>query len=202
MIIILKKINRLLRGFATRIIGISDVIGMVWDPVWAKTRYPDMEPKSRLRILAENISWLIRHGEANRFYWLYGFDRIDGVDPEEYIPYTTFKHKRNELNRLAGIGGYYSDYTVILKDKFIFSMVLSSLGFPAPQVRAVSIDGTIRWLDDGRETGLEELAAMDSVDLFCKTLMGECADGVCHITGGRGSFYCDGRIRILKNLKR
>ena len=202
MITFLKKINRFLRAIWARIAGLIPVIRMFRDPVWSRTRYPGEKLKSRPRILLENILWLLRHGEVNRFYWLYGFDRADGPDQSEYMPYTGFKEIRNQLNRTAGIGGYYSDYTVILKDKFIFSMVLSSLGFSTPEVVAVSMNGRIKWLDRDIGTGMEELGEGENINFFCKTLLGECADGVFHLTGGAGSLLCDGKAMDISELER
>ncbi|MFO7914464.1 MAG: sugar-transfer associated ATP-grasp domain-containing protein [Candidatus Krumholzibacteriales bacterium] len=202
MVTILKKINRLIRKIWARIAGLAPVIRMFRDPVWSKTRYPGEELKSRPRILLENIFWLLRHGEVNRFYWLYGFDRADGPGHSEYMPYTRFKKIRNQRNRIAGIGGYYSDYTVILKDKFVFSLVLSSLGFSTPKVAGVCMNGRINWLDTETETGLEGLKNLEDINYFCKTLLGECADGVCHLTGGAGSLLCDGRAVDISELQR
>jgi hypothetical protein len=202
MIAFLRKINRALRGAAVRVAGIVPVIRMVRDPVQSKTRFPEERLKSRGRVLAENLLWLMKYGEVNRFYWLYGLDRAEGDSPNDYIPYTDFKKIRNRRNRIAGVGHYFSDYTVILKDKFIFNRVLSSLDFPTPEVVAVSVDGLIYWLDSGRETGMEELLRVDELDLFCKTLLGECADGVFHLTGGRGRLLCDGEEMALAELER
>ena len=202
MVTVLRKIYRIMRAIWARMAGLAPVIRMFRDPVWSKTRYPGKKLKSRARILFENILWLLRHGEVNRLYWLYGFDRADGPDQSEYMPYTKFKKIRNKLNRIAGIGGYYSDYTVILKDKFVFSMVLSSLGFSTPRVAAVCMNGRINWLDTEIETGLEELESMEDINFFCKTLLGECGDGVCHLTGGAGSLLCDGKVVNIKELKR
>jgi len=188
----LKKLNRLARRTAARASAVRGALSMLRDPVWSKTRYPGERLKGRARVTAENLAWAVRHGEANRFYWLYGLDRLGGPDPSEYIAYNEFKEIRNRKNRIAGIGAYYSDYTAVLKDKFVFNRILDSLRFPTPRLIAVCIDGKMWWFDDPKETGIEDIASRGGVDMYCKTLLGECADGVYHLTGGCGVLLCDG----------
>jgi hypothetical protein len=90
----------------------------------------------------------------------------------------------------------------MLKDKFLFNRVLSSLGFPTPAVIALCSNGKLHWLDDRRISGLEAMAELEGKRVFCKSILGECADGVFPIRIKSGKMFCHGEEISMEEILR
>lgn len=193
MIFLLKKVNRLLRRIAFVLLNAGGAWKMTFDPALSRTCYPGERRKSRPRILAENLWWMMRHGEVNAFYYLYGFDLKPPRDQSAYMPNRRFKIIRNRLNGERGIGRYNSDYRCLLKDKFLFDRFASSLGVPTPGICALVRDGKVLWLDGEGPASIDDLGRIEDLDVFCKSLLGECADGVVPLRQEGGVLVSDGR---------
>ena len=58
---------------------------LMTDPKLSQTYYPQEPRKSKFKVLVELLWFLLRHQEVNYEYYYYGFDRLEGVDPEEYL---------------------------------------------------------------------------------------------------------------------
>lgn len=86
--------------------------------------YPEYKLKSRFRQFVEEAIHVLKYGEINRFYQLYGFDVIGFRNSRDYIDYRSFMKRRNRLNLLP------MNYSCILRDKSLFSVVATSYGFP------------------------------------------------------------------------
>ena len=57
----------------------------------SKSYYPEFERKTKASMFLDNLVWLLKYGEGNDFYNLYGFDIKDSsITPEEYIDYLHF----------------------------------------------------------------------------------------------------------------
>lgn len=146
---------------------------MVTDPKLARTYYPTERRKTKLRILIELLVWLLRYRDVNSYYYVYGFDRLHGVNMDEYLSYRSFRNIRNQRNlHPRGAAGY--NYVCIMRDKFVFSQFVSSLGFPAIKNLAICNKESITWLDQMRTVPLETLLQQQDLyfDGFCKRLAG------------------------------
>jgi hypothetical protein len=201
MLTVLREIKR----FLTRIIFVVRNIGgayrMAYDPALSVTYFSDRELKSRPRILLDLLWWLIRFGEVNAYYYYYGFDRKQNARMDEYIDYPNFKRIRNSYNNSAAIGKRQTSYECLTKDKFVFQLMLKSMGFPTPAVIAVALKDRIHWVESRRVTGIEALGEGDRLDVFCKPLLGQCAEGVFRLTGEGGKLYRSGVEVSVESLR-
>ena len=122
---LLRKLNRFVRRIIFIILNLGKLFQLVLNPVIPENQSAHDPRKSRMRIFFENFWWMIRFDEVNRFYYLFGFHLKDGPDQSEYIAYRPFIDIRNEQNRKAGIGNYFSDFK--LQAKPIGSIMLITL---------------------------------------------------------------------------
>jgi hypothetical protein len=151
------------------------------------TYYPEEPRKSKLRILYENLLWILKKREVNYYYYLQGFDRI-GVNPDDYFALPEFVRLRDHAN-----SGIYADhrkanYTCLLQDKFLFAQYLKSLDFRTPQTLALCDGDEIIWLDDERIEPIDALAEHDGLDAFLKPTVGWQGENVFRLT------VCDGKV--------
>ncbi len=199
IIAVLKKINRFIRRLIVIARRLPEIPQLSSDPD-SQTYYPEEDRKGRVRIYLDNLWWLIRHGEINDFYYLYGLDRKSGTNLGDYMDYQTFKQLRNRYNRSKQFGHYSADYTCLLKDKFVFTTFLKSLGFPTPNLLALCCEGTLYWMDSRQPDDPGAIKKLDDCELFCKTLLGECADGVFPLEIREGQIYIEGKESSMDEL--
>lgn len=136
--------------------------------------YPGKPRKKRKYRIRDNIKWLLKYGEVNSFYTIYGLDLKNSVKPSAYMDYIHFMHQRNEKNHMGDV----MSQLVLLRDKYMFYKYMSAVGLPVAEVFAVVKDGKIydRNLDYVGENFLK-----DKCDYFVKAANGECANFVKHI---------------------
>jgi hypothetical protein len=201
MVSILRRLNRFARKWIFILTNVGTVTRFVNDPKKAYSYYPDLPRKSKARVWLELIVWLFRHGEVNTFYYSYGFD-LSSVDQSAYIPYNEFKALRNEWNASRQIGTHATSYLALLRDKYMFYLFLSSLGFPTPKVLGLCIGGSIQWLDTHTTEGLDSLMKRPGLKVFCKTILGESAEGAFPLRVEEGRLLLDGSPVALSELAR
>ena len=166
-----------------------------------QTYYPEWEKKSKVHILLDNLIWLIRHKEVNKFYFAYGMDRTDkNLSFENYLPYSLFCDLRNMMNFYPIESARYN-YLCLLRDKFIFGQYLRSLGIPTPENIAVCDKNNITWLIDDKKEPISQLCLMD-IDVFLKDLTGECGEGVFHVYIKNGRIFINGNKFTQEQLLR
>lgn len=104
------------------------------------TYYPECVRKNKAQILKDQLYFVWKYGYVEKFYYAYGFDRVEMTREkmEEYlVTFTTFMLRMNYLNSQ---NPYYDDFLgkmtcrVINQDKFYFYLFLSRLGIPTPKV--------------------------------------------------------------------
>ena len=195
---------RMIKHFVTTIIFIVRSIGgayrMAYDPALGVSYFSDQELKSKPRIFLDLLWWLVRFGEVNAYYYYYGFDRKRDARMEEYIDYPNFKRIRNMYNNRVAIGKHDTSYECLAKDKFVFERMLKAQGFPTPAIIAVAFKDRIYWVDSRRITGIEGLREIDHLNVFCKPLLGQCAEGALHLTGEGGALYRSGAEISIERL--
>ena len=108
----------------------------------ASSYYPEEKLKSKSDQIAENIAWAKKYGEPNRFYTLYGLDRV-GSKPEDFMDYWHFMTSRNVVNRMGKI----DSQLVVLRDKFMFYKYMKSCNLPVPEVFAIWKEGKLYDVD-------------------------------------------------------
>ncbi len=176
----LRRIRRGLLKLRFIVTHMGDARRMAYDPALNGTYCPGEKLKSKSRIFLDILWWLVKYGEVNEYFYSYGFDRV-GARMGEYIDYPNFKRVRNLYNASVEIGSRDTSYSCLVKDKFVFQQILKSLGFPTPAVLAFCLEGRVHWVDSRAITEIEGLWAVPDLDVFCKPLLGECADGVFHL---------------------
>ncbi len=152
---------------------VKQIAPMILDPNLSQSYYPSEKRKGRLRILLDLLVWLIQHREVNSYYYVYGFDRQYGVNTDNFLSYRVFRKTRESKNLHPKNGAGYN-YVCILRDKFVFSQFVSSLGVPTPLNLAISNGRSITWLDQMRTVPLDALLQDPELhfDAFCKRLEG------------------------------
>ena len=138
--------------------------------------FPDADRKSKLRILADLLVWLVRYREVNRFYFVYGLDRKD-ARADRLLGYRKFRALRNRANLRPRTSVYSHkghNYACLTRDKFVFSQYVASLGFPTPRNLALLTAESVRWLATGETAALDSLVAAPAaeIDGFAKPLDG------------------------------
>lgn len=140
----------------------------------APSYFPEETLKSEKLRIQENIEWAKKYGEPNRFYTLYGLDRI-GSNPDDYMDYWNFMNSRNKSNHIGEI----DSQVILLRDKFLFYKYMKSTGFPVPEVFAVMRGGKL-YSNNFDDINLDFMK--DKHDFFVKSLDGECASFIRNIS--------------------
>ena len=136
----------------------------------------------------EEAIHVLKYGEINRFYQLYGFDVIGFRNSRDYIDYRSFMKRRNRLNLLP------MNYSCILRDKSLFSVVATSYGFPCIKELGTYlatdnkvIPANIKCFEGG---GILYLLR-DNSELFFKPNDAECGEGVFCLSYRNNSYFYD-----------
>jgi hypothetical protein len=184
------RVQALAEALARALRGVRYLVQMVSDHALSRSYWPDSPRKSKPRVFAELLWWLVRYGEINHFYYLFGLDRKD-AKRDDVMSYRAFRNRRNRLN-LRVVGMPYN-YVCVLRDKFLFSQFLQSLGVPTPRNLALLDRATATWLDTKQRVPLVRLtnSVTSRWEGFCKPIDG---------THGQGAFpLCIEEGRISTN---
>lgn len=190
MIKFIKRCKKVIKALREHL---SDVDG--------KTYYLEERRKSKWSIYFDNIMWIIRYHEINHHYFLYGFDRKNGVDFDDYIRYQPFFNFRNKANATVKVGGRKSDYLCISADKFLFGQYLKSLDFPTPRLLAVLDNKSITWLEPCTTMSFDSLLQKGNLDCFIKKLVGGHGEGVYPLRVQDGKIILNDEEITLSQLK-
>jgi hypothetical protein len=163
----------------------------------SRSYYPDEPTKSKPRVLVELLWWLLRSGEINNYYYVYGLDRKAVDRRKELLPYRQFRRLRNNRNLRTARGPY--NYVCVLRDKFVFSQFVGSLGIATPRSLALLDAERVTWLDENVTVPLRAIVERTDVtfDGFCKKLGGIQGDGAFPLRIEAGSLHVrDARISV------
>lgn len=178
-----------------------EISRLVNDPELSVSYFPESERKPKLSILMDHVLWLAKYGEVNHNYYVYGLDRKGDLDGTEVLPYKEFRRMRDSRNQHPNNEGY--NYVCILRDKFIFSQFLKSLGFPAPTNLALFNRGQVTWLDTMKSEPMENLISNAQLNIngFCKKLGGILGEGAFPLSIRNGKLYVKDEEITLAELK-
>jgi hypothetical protein len=165
---------------------------MLRDPD-AQTYYPEEPRKSKRRISWDHILWLLKYGEINHYYYLYGFDRIKEPPQDVYIAKRKFFMAQAVANGPVSMNGRKIFYGCLLQDKFTFAQYLKSLNLPGAEVLALGQRASIYWLDEHAWKPLESFAEKGELDVFIKPILGDSGKGVCHAAYNGGTLTVNGQ---------
>ncbi|HET9396190.1 MAG TPA: hypothetical protein VFO36_09045, partial [Nitrospiraceae bacterium] len=167
------------------------------DDQLSRSYYPDEPLKSKPRVFVELLWWLLRSGEINNYYYVYGLDRKVVDRRKELLPYRKFRRLRNSRNLHPGRGAY--NYVCVLRDKFVFSQFVGSLGIATPRSLALLDAERVTWLDSNVTVPLRAIVERTDVtfDGFCKKIGGIQGDGAFALRIEAGSLSVrDQRISV------
>ena len=141
--------------------------------------------KCVFRVFMEQCWNIIYRGDINEFYFLYGFDVKGFRKPKNYIDNREFIRQRNKLNKENLIRPI-----CVLRNKFLFGVVAESLGISTPHNVGIINGKEIFLLDEKKRVNLKSfLSSKQEMDVFVKTVNGECADGVFTLRKVEGDLY-------------
>ena len=101
------------------VLGFPQILKIVKE----ESYFPEQERKSYLVRLIDNIIWLLKYREANRFYNLYGLDVRDRQN-NEYIDYLSFMRSRDRNYKKENP---WENQLVLLRDKFLFFKYMNAV---------------------------------------------------------------------------
>jgi hypothetical protein len=179
-----------------------ELVDLLFDKKLSRTYWPAEPRKSKPRIGGELLWWLLRNGEANRFYYVYGLDRRS-ARRTDVMPFNHFQQLRSRANLRTGRAPNNYNYVCMLRDKFLFAQLASSLGIPAPRTAALMDRGSVTWFDRNETVPLEQLAesAGSTFDGFCKTFSGMQGSGAFPLRIDGGELFIAGRPASVDQLR-
>lgn len=168
---------------------LRDIYRLVTDPALSMPYDPAAKRKSRVRMLADMVHWRVTRGEINRYYYCWGMDRIAGPRARDLLSYLQFRAMRDRRNQKGAAG---LDYIVLMRDKYLFSLLLDSLGHPTPPLLAIGSPEGIEWLKPRRRGTLSSVAETADLDAFYKPRFGMQGTGVFRVQTAGGRLLLDG----------
>lgn len=178
------------------------ILALVFDPRLSRSYWPEEPRKGKLRVLADQLGWLLRTGEANNYYYVYGMDRRS-VRRTDVMSFRGFQALRNRANLRLGMPPRNYNYVCVLRDKFLFAQFVASVGIATPRSIALLDASGVRWLDGRPCAPLESLEDADTpaLDGFCKKLDGMQGTGAFPLRSERGRLLIGDRPITVEDLR-
>lgn len=165
-----------------------------------QTYFPELRQKSKWTIFRDQLLWIFKNREINRYYYVYGLDRRDETKGTEIIGYRKFRRMRDQANlRPQGLN---FNYACLLRDKFVFGQFLNSLNIPTPKNIALIESKGITWLDNMQRAELISLSTRQTrpIDGFCKKLMGLKGEGAFPLRIENGMVFSGSQLLSHEDL--
>lgn len=166
--------------------------------LWSKneTYFPEAKyHKSSLHIFIEQLFAVIRYGEINDFYFLYGFDTKTRKQCKEYIHHYEFRTKRDRKN--------FKPYNeiCILRDKELFSIFGEAWNMPVVKTIGI-LENAFITTNKGKCLNLNEFICPNKeTHLFFKPLNDECGKGIFSIDVENELILLNGIQSDLKSVE-
>lgn len=196
---LINALNQVTTGIKFTRESLKGISRLVNDPKLSRSYFPESDRKPKMSIWWDNLLWLARHGEVNRYYYVYGLDKKQDAQATEVLSYKEFRRIRDSRNLRPNREGY--NYVCILRDKFIFSQFLASLGFPAPKNVALLNQQQITRISDMQPMSLEAFVADTQINGFCKKLAGILGEGAFPLRIDKGKLYSKDSALNVESLK-
>ena len=133
----------------------------------SESYYPELPQKSKFRMAIDQLGHIWRYGCFERYYFSYGLDIKGFRDKNDYLDDGWFLWKCAMLNTVLTD----HDYTCILRDKELFSTLLTEWGFNTPH--------TVACVKEAKDIAL---LLVRPGTYFAKPLDGECGRGAFKLT--------------------
>lgn len=169
-----------------------------------KTLYEAEKRKSKIIIFQELFSWLIKYGAVNDKYYFYGFDRKIFERHSSFLGYRQFKKLRDINNLYPNVEDKDSyNYVCILRDKILFSNVMSAFGLPVAKNLAVLNNEKAKWLNTSEVYSINDFFENDEIlfDGFCKKIDGYLGEGAFKLKKDGRKIYISDKLINVDDLK-
>lgn len=179
---------------------VRDIHRLVTDPELSLPYYPGEPRKTRARMLADLLLWRVGRGEVNRYYYCWGMDRVNGPRARDLLSYRQFMRLRDRRNGPRAPG--WLDYLALMRDKYLFALLVERLGYPSPPLLALAGPEGVEWLRPRRPpVPLASLLHVPGgVDVFCKPRFGIQGKSVFRLKLCDGRAWADGRPATIDEL--
>ena len=156
-----------------------------------KTYYPEKQHKSKIEIFGNQLVHILKYGEINEFYYMYGFDVKGCSYMSDLIDYRSFMRVRNKRNIDS-----FPDYLCLLRDKILYWMFLKTYGIATPEIIGYTDKGRLYVFSKNTYVPIEKYLKEDNKDVFVKIVDGECGKSVFNLKYKKGlnKFYLNGEI--------
>jgi hypothetical protein len=169
------------------------------DPNASLPHFPDARRKSNARILVDLIAWRLRNGQI-KYYFFWGLYRRGALASSSFLNPREFDRLRDANNRKP-VGATQVDYTLLLADKYLFSLYVDAMGYPTPRVLALVEPDHITWLHPRRSVPLESVLDPDRpIDAFCKEVLGMEGKGAFRLGAADGTIWINEKASNLAEL--
>lgn len=164
----------------------------------SESYFPELSEnrKTVLRRFAEQFIYILKYGYPNKFYFLYGLDIKNLFEANSYVDYNLFMRTRNRLNNVSSPHSTVG----ILRNKFLFGLVAESLNVPTPENIGIIENGELFILKSKTYVNFKEWILENNIDVFVKSISGECGDGVYHLIADKSKTTIDGEDVSLSRV--
>ena len=164
--------------------------------------YPTELHKSKKEMIFDQLYFLWKYGDVEKFYFTYGFDRKEMTREkicDEYI--------LNEKEFLGKIDKHNSHINrkqgrfsgrCIVSDKFYFYLFLKSLNIPTPKILYYTRNGKLFYSEDKKTEDIGFLFDHD-IDGFAKPYGGQLGNGAFALHIKDSKIYVNGDLVDKKN---
>lgn len=149
--------------------------------------YPEKAPKTKYRVLLEQLSQTLRYGYPNEFYFSYGFDVKSKREMSEYLHYAPFSILRNKYNLQK------HSSTAILRNKFFFGMFCEYLGVNSGDNIGLITKSSVYLPHSKRTMTIDSFCTQFNGDYFVKLIDGECGCGIFTLSLDNGMISLNGK---------
>ena len=165
--------------------------------------YPECELKSELIIFWDQFLYILKYGEINKNYFIFGFDRKSKNNFNEYVPWLTFTHARNKNNQLPKKPVYdFNNDVCLVRDKFVFEAYCRSIGINTPLNIGLVNKGKFYSISEKSYKTIESITELN-ISAFCKKNIsygGGMNRNIFKLMINDGSIYINNELSDLKNL--
>lgn len=159
---------------------------MVLSPLRSRSYFPERQQKGKGQMLREQLAWVRRHHEVNKFYFMNGMDVVGGRTLDDFI-------SDRALMRLIDWQVRQADARAqkrLANDKYRFGQLAQANGIPTPRNVALLTPDAVH------PEGCTEpasyaafVASVGSLDGFCKPVTGLGGKGAFSLRIERGILY-------------
>lgn len=155
-----------------------------------KSYYPEKEHKSKFEIFSDQLWHILKFGEINEFYYMYGFDVKTCSYMNELLDYRSFMIVRNRRNQNS-----FPNYVCLLRDKILFWMFLNTYGISTPEIIGYTEKNSLYIFSKKQYLPIEKYLIEEDKDVFVKIIDGECGKSVFNLKYEKvlDTFYLNGK---------